>query len=160
MLTMNLERINLKNPELSIIIPTINEENYLPYLLESIKIQTYKDFEIIVVDGNSKDNTVKIAKKFNCKVFKEPKNQRTHPSKARNIGSKFSKGNLILYLDADVILPYKNSLDKMINEFKNKNLSIATCYLKPKKENFFSNLSHTVFNYYLKIFEKKISKIS
>ena len=42
---------------ISIVIPTLNEEKYLPVLLESIKIQNYKDYELIVSDGNSNDNT-------------------------------------------------------------------------------------------------------
>ena len=48
---------------ISIVIPTLNEEKYLSKLLKSIKNQTFKDYEIIVSDNNSKDNTKKIAKK-------------------------------------------------------------------------------------------------
>ncbi|MCK5373227.1 MAG: glycosyltransferase, partial [Candidatus Aenigmarchaeota archaeon] len=57
-----------KKPELSIIIPTLNEEYYLPKLLESIKIQTYKDYEIIVSDSCSDDKTVDVAKSFGAKI--------------------------------------------------------------------------------------------
>ena len=57
---------------LSIIIPTYNEEEYLPKLLNCIKNQTHKDYEIIVADANSKDKTRQIAKKYGVfgeKVF-------------------------------------------------------------------------------------------
>ena len=53
---------------LSIIIPTYNEEEYLPVLLESIKQQDFSDYEIIVADADSKDNTVKIAEEYGCIV--------------------------------------------------------------------------------------------
>ena len=53
---------------LSIIIPTYNEEEYLPLLLKSIKQQDFRDYEIIVADANSKDNTVKIAEEYGCIV--------------------------------------------------------------------------------------------
>ena len=49
---------------LSIIIPAYNEERYLPKLLNCIKKQTYRDYEVIVADANSKDKTRQIAKKF------------------------------------------------------------------------------------------------
>ena len=52
---------------LSIIIPTKNEEEYLTALLKSIKKQTFKDYEIIVADNNSKDKTRKIAKNTDAK---------------------------------------------------------------------------------------------
>ena len=55
---------------ISIIIPTWNEEECLPKLLECIKKQSYKDYEIIVADANSKDKTVTIAKKHGCKIVK------------------------------------------------------------------------------------------
>ncbi|MEW6063286.1 MAG: glycosyltransferase [Nanoarchaeota archaeon] len=112
-------------PELSIVIPTLNEEKYLPKLLNSIKKQTYKDYEIIVADAGSKDNTKKIAKKYGCKIVKGGM-----PSVGRNAGAKIAKGTLLLFLDADVILP-KDFFKKAINEFKNKSLDIATTYFYP-----------------------------
>jgi len=74
---------------LSIIIPTLNEENYLPFLLESIKNQDFKDYEIIVADAGSHDKTREIAKNFGCKVVSGGL-----PAKGRNEGTKFSRGNL------------------------------------------------------------------
>ena len=56
--------------KLSIIIPTYNEEWYLPKLLDSLDNQTFSDFEIIVADNHSKDCTVSVAKKHGCRVVK------------------------------------------------------------------------------------------
>ena len=85
---------------LSIIIPTLNEEKYLPPLLDSIKKQDYKDYEVIVADAGSKDKTVEIAKKYGCKVVKGG----LLPA-GRNRGAEASKGDLLLFLDSDIILP-------------------------------------------------------
>ena len=85
---------------LSIIIPCLNEEEYLPLLLESVKKQKFLDYEIILADAGSKDKTLQIAKKYNCKIVPGGL-----PSKGRNQGAKKAKGDLLLFLDADVILP-------------------------------------------------------
>lgn len=115
------------NPMLSIIIPTLNEEKYLPRLLRSIKSQDFEDFEIIVSDGNSQDQTQSIAKKFNAKLVI---NQKRSPAHQRNHGAEFAQGSILLFLDADAILP-KNFLSSVINEFINKNLDIASFDFEP-----------------------------
>ena len=104
---------------LSIIIPTLNEEKYLPLLLDSIKKQDFKDYEIIISDAGSEDKTIEIAKKYNCKIVKGGL-----PAKGRNAGSKIAKGDALLFLDADVILP-EFFLTKAMGELENKNLGIA-----------------------------------
>ena len=86
--------------KLSIVIPAKNEEKYLPKLLASVKKQSFKDYEIIVADNNSKDKTKEIAKSYGCKIVKGGL-----PGKGRNAGAKIAKGEIILFLDADVILP-------------------------------------------------------
>ena len=83
---------------ISIIIPSFNEEKYLGKLLDSIKSSKFKDFEIIVSDNNSKDNTKKIAKKYGCVVTKGGK-----PGVGRNNGAKLAKHDL-LFIDSDVII--------------------------------------------------------
>lgn len=115
---------------LSIIIPTKNEEEYLTALLKSIKKQTFKDYEIIVADNNSKDKTRKIAKKYGCKIVKGGL-----PGKARNIGAKSATGDILLFLDADTELKNKDFFDKAIKEFEKRKLDIAAplMYLKGKK---------------------------
>ena len=115
---------------LSIIIPTKNEEKYLPKLLESIKKQTFKDYEIIVADNKSTDKTKKIAKKYKCKIVKGGL-----PGKARNRGAKSAIGNILLFLDADTELKSKNFLDKAIEEFEKRKIDLATplMYLKGNK---------------------------
>jgi len=83
---------------LSIIVPTYNEEKYLPRLLESIKRQDIK-YELIIAD-NSKDKTQAIVKSYDCIIV-----DGGNPSKARNNGAKKATYENLLFLDADVILP-------------------------------------------------------
>ncbi len=59
----------MENPLVSVIIPTYNSSRTLEKCLESIKNQTYKNVEIIVVDNNSTDNTKEIAKKYTGKAY-------------------------------------------------------------------------------------------
>ena len=64
------------SPAISVVIPAFNEEKYLPACLEALKKQTFKNYELIVVDNNSTDKTAQIAKKFGARVVKEKKQGR------------------------------------------------------------------------------------
>ena len=97
-----IEVNKIKNPSISIIIPTLNEEKYLEKTLVSVKMQTFKKpYEIIVADSNSKDRTVEIAKKHADKIVITNKKG---VSVGRNLGAKYSKGKILFFLDADTIL--------------------------------------------------------
>jgi len=114
--------------KLSIIIPTKNEEKYLPLLLKKLKKQSFQDFEIIVADNDSKDKTVKIAKKFGCKIVKGGL-----PAIGRNNGANFAKGEILLFLDADNIYIENDFLEKALREFKRRNLGVAGFFVFPKE---------------------------
>lgn len=90
--------------KVSIVIPTYNEEKNIGRLLTSIKNQTYKDIEAIVVDDGSSDDTVKIAQKYTSKVFKRKHAER---SIQRNFGASKSSGKYLIFLDADMELTPK-----------------------------------------------------
>ena len=97
-------------PKVSVIIPTYNSAQYIAEAIESVLAQTYKDYEIIVVDDGSIDNTREVLKPFMDKiiyVYKENGGQ----ASARNLGIKMSKGEYIAFLDSDDIwLPQKLEL--------------------------------------------------
>ena len=113
----------------SIIIPTLNEEEYLPRLLQSIKEQKYKDYEIIVADAGSEDRTVKIAKESGCTVVKGG-----NPAKGRNEGAKAAKGEIFMFVDSDVTFP-ENFLSEFLLAFKKRQADVAGCVLKiPSKK--------------------------
>lgn len=129
---------------LSIIIPTLNEENYLSLLLGSIKKQDFKDYEIIVADNNSTDKTVEIAKNYGCKVI-----QGGLPPKAKNEGAKVAQGDLLLFLDADLVLP-DDFLEKFLKQFKEKNLDIASTDLDVPSNKKIYKIGAKFFNFYFK----------
>jgi len=124
---------------LSIIIPTLNEESYLPLLLESIKKQDFKDYEIIVSDAGSEDTTLEIARNYGCIVTKGGL-----PAKGRNNGAKIARGDLLFFLDADTILP-DNFLGESLKEFNSRNIDMASFCLNPVPNNKISMLLMNVF---------------
>jgi len=128
---------------LSIIIPTYNEEKYLPILLKSIKKQTFKDYEIIVADANSKDKTKRIAKKFNCKITKGGL-----PAAGRNNGAKIAKGNILLFIDADCIIK-SNFLKNALNEIESRKLDVAGCYVWPLSKKLSDNIIFSLYNFWI-----------
>lgn len=85
-------------PKFSIIIPVYNVEKYIDGCLKSVMNQTYKDYEVIVVNDGTKDNSMDIVKKYDVKVI-EQKNQGL--SAARNTGVKHAKGDYLIFLDSD-----------------------------------------------------------
>lgn len=97
-------------PKVSVIIPTYNREKYLPEAIDSVLNQTFQDFELIIVDDGSTDNTKEILKPYLSKIrYIYQKNK--GPSAARNTGIRYSTGEWIAFLDADDIwLLYKLKL--------------------------------------------------
>jgi glycosyltransferase involved in cell wall biosynthesis len=90
---------------LSIVVPALNEEKYLPLLLNSLVNQTDKNFEVIVADGKSEDDTAKLADGFknqlDIKVIEVEKRNVAHQ---RNTGAKNAVGDYIVFMDADFIV--------------------------------------------------------
>lgn len=91
------------NPLVSIIVPTKNEEKNIERCLKSIKAQSYRNLEIIVVDNNSSDRTVEIAKKYTGKIFLKGPERSTQ----RNFGASKAEGKYLIFLDADMQMQKK-----------------------------------------------------
>ncbi len=97
----------------SVIILTFNRKEKLKKLLISLRNQTYKDFEVIIVDNHSTDGTKEIVKKFYPEV-KYIYMSRNIGIRGYNIGVKFSSSEYLIFIDGDVVLE-KNFIEK-INE--------------------------------------------
>lgn len=103
-------------PLVSVIITTRNNEKTLKKLLNSIKKQSYKKIEIIIVDNYSFDKTVEIAQSFTDKVFQKGPER----SAQRNFGAKKAKGEYLLILDSDMILT-KSVISECVKKIQSNN---------------------------------------
>lgn len=93
-------------PFFSIVIPTLNEEVCLPLLLKDLYKQSWKDFEIIHVDGGSNDKTIEKSKSWQSKLnLRIVNHDIKNVASQRNAGAKVAKGNWIIFMDADDRLP-------------------------------------------------------
>lgn len=93
---------------ISFIIPTLNEEKTLRQTLEAISLYQGEK-EIIISDGNSRDATLKIAKEFTDKIFVYHGEKRQTIGQGRNDGAKLASGEILVFVDADVIIPDINA---------------------------------------------------
>ena len=134
-------------PELSCIIITLNEEVFLPKILKSLRDQTFKDFEIIVSDANSKDKTREIAIANGCKLT-----DGGIWSVGRNNGAKIAVGKYLLFLDADCELP-KNFLEINLREFKRSGVGTGTTGVNPISDRFFDLVFFKLYDYFSKVMQ-------
>lgn len=89
-------------PKLSVIIPCYNSENTIEPCLKHLLALTYTNFEVIVVDDASTDNSVQTVRDFNYVLIELDKN--SGPANARNVGAEAAKGEILFFLDSDVLL--------------------------------------------------------
>ena len=135
-----------KNADLkvSIVIPAYNEEENIEKTLKSLLNQTYKNFEIIVVDNNSKDKTKEIASEY-ANTVTETKQGYIHAVKR---GVAETNGEVLTICDADSIYPSK-WLEKMIKPFNNDHVvaayGTAEFYDAGKLMAFVSLISYSLF---------------
>jgi len=115
--------------KVSVVVPCFKQAQYLPEALHSVLKQSYTDWECIIVNDGSPDNTATVASEF-CKLdnrFKYLKKENGGLSSARNAGIKTASGSLVLPLDADdkIHLDY---LQLAVNAFiENPNLDLVYC---------------------------------
>lgn len=116
------------NPKISVVIPTYNRENLIINSIESVLNQTFSDFEIIIIDDDSTDNTREKINNINDKRIRYIKHeQNMGPSAARNTGIKNASGDYIAFLDSDDTWLI-DKLEKQINAFKSPDKSIAVVH--------------------------------
>ncbi len=131
---------------ISIIIPTRNEGKYLERTLKQyLPYKKSLQLEVIVSDGGSIDNTLRIAEKYADKIVRANKRNKQTIAKGRNEGAKVAKGELLFSTDADVIVPDKKIFFKRVREiFKNENVVAATTRVRvyPEEEQLKDKVIH------------------
>ncbi|HPP87191.1 MAG TPA: glycosyltransferase family A protein, partial [bacterium] len=111
--------------KVSVIINCYNSEKFLRATIESVLNQTYKNFELIIYDDASSDNTKDIALSYGNKLIFYRTEIRYPLGKARNEALKYATGELITYLDHDDLL-INDSLEKRVKVFKsNKKIALV-----------------------------------
>ena len=93
-------------PLISIITPSLNSGIFIKEAINSVSAQTYKNWELLIVDGGSTDDTIKIIKKYadqdpRIKLIENLNDRGT--SQARSFGIKKSKGDYLAFIDSDDI---------------------------------------------------------
>lgn len=111
----------MKRTEISIIVPALNEIENIRRCLISLKNQTHGNFEVIMVDGGSRDGTIEIAKHYTVKVLVE-RGCREFPS--RNLGAKMADGSILVFTCADVVFP-RTLLQTIEQKFKEERDLVA-----------------------------------
>ncbi len=123
--------MNKKIPKISLIIPVYNVQEYIEKALQSVANQTFKDFEVIIVNDGSKDQSVEIAKKFINKYdnFKLINQENQGLSAARNTGLREAKGEYIAFIDSDDFIE-SNFLEELYNLAVDNDADISYCNYK------------------------------
>jgi len=101
-------------PSISIVVPTLNEEENIRMFLNSIRNQPFANFETLVIDGGSKDATSGIAEEHDAKVVVLPGHGEFT---SRNVGAKLAKGSFLLFTCADIVFP-QNVLQRITEKFE------------------------------------------
>jgi len=137
---------NFMNKLISVIVPNYNGASTIGKCLEAAFASDYDNFEVIVVDDGSADNSLEIIKKFPCKLIRIDKH--SGASKARNIGAQNSNGGVLFFIDADCILQENAIALAKKTLSQNENAIIGGTYTPiPYDNNFFSIFQSIFINY-------------
>jgi len=126
----------------SVVIPTYNEAKYISKTLGALKNQTFKDFEVIVKDGQSQDETVRIAESFTKKVVSI---RDFSAGDARNQGARYAEGEILVFMDADTLLP-PETLARFSELMNNESVVGASCRKIPQSGSILDRLLYEFVN--------------
>lgn len=134
------------NMKFSVLIPTLNEERYLGKLLESLRAQTMKDFEVIVVDAHSDDRTVAVARKYERRLnIKVINSKKRNISYQRNLAVKKATTENLIFFDADVIVD-QNFLQKISRSLDRNHFHFASSWMTPLSSRMSDRIIFGLFN--------------
>jgi glycosyltransferase involved in cell wall biosynthesis len=122
-------------PAATIVIPTLNEEKYLPLLLESLR-RVSAPMEIIVVDGNSTDRTAEVVEEYRPHFsghasLRLLRSDQRHIAYQRNVGGARATHDILIFCDADVVVPSREHYAKLISHFAERRLVVAAPVVIP-----------------------------
>jgi len=141
----------------SFIIPTLNEEKLLPKLLEQIKrsgVLEKFNCEIVISDGGSSDSTIDVAKNYTDKIIQHFGSNRQTIAEGRNSGANIASGNILIFIDGDIIFDDLHKLmNKVENVFVKDEYLAMTCYINihPDERIFSDMVFLNFYNWYFRI---------
>ena len=141
----------------SVIVTVYNKERVLQETLDSIKEQTYGEYECIIIDDGSTDNSMNIAKEYckECNNFNYFKYQNSGVGTARNRGINNANGEYIIFVDGDDIIE-KDLLERLVNYIQNDDIDLIRYQCKvvhyrpvrePEKLNYHSRIDEVMSGY-------------
>jgi glycosyltransferase involved in cell wall biosynthesis len=148
-----------ETPMVSVLMTAYNREKYIAEAIESVLASSYNDFELLIVDDCSSDNTVEIAKQYEAKdnrvkVFVNEKNLGDYPN--RNKAASYGRGKYLKYLDSDDVMR-KDCLEKMVSQME----LYPECAFGISSRSLNHSIIHTPENSYrVHFFERGILDIS
>lgn len=140
-------------PKLSIIVPVFNTEKYLTECIDSILNQSFREYELILVNDGSTDNSLQICREYMMKDSRIHVIDKTNGglSSARNSGLNFSTGNFIGFVDSDDVIQY-DMFETLYNDAIRTDSEISSCKLLVLGE------GSAGFQYHPKQIEMKFNK--
>lgn len=136
------------NPFISVVIPNYNKAATIGHCLKAAFASTYENFEVVVVDDSSTDDSVEIAQQFPCKLIRL--DRRAGASHTRNVGAASSKGEILFFIDADCLL-LEDTLARVaraIARYDDDHVVIGGSYSQiPWDDTFFSTFQSIFVNY-------------
>jgi len=123
----------MRNIKASVVIPNYNGGPDLRKNLWALRNQSLPDFEIVVVDDSSTDDSLKIARRYADRLCQTPRN--SGPAAARNLGIRNSRSDLIFFLDADCV-PRRDWVEKMLKQFADAAIQVVMGKVEIERSNF------------------------
>lgn len=116
----------MEESRISVILPTYNSDNVLEKAINSVKSQTYTNWELLIIENGKKGQVEEIVKKINDKRIRYIYQEEPNVSNARNVGIEKATGKYLAFIDSDDEYE-KEFLSKMIKYIEQNNLQLATC---------------------------------
>ena len=129
-------------PKVSVIIPNYNDSDTLPFCIESVLSSLYPEYEVIVVDDKSTDNSLDIISRYPVKLYRHDINR--GQGAARNTGAHFATGEILFFTDADVQIK-EDTIQKVVETFI-RVVDAAAVVGLPDKRCVYHNLTSIHFN--------------
>ena len=132
---------------IAVIIPVYNSSQTLKKCLDAVFSNKFEKFEVIVISDNSEDNSIDIAKNYNCKIIELKQNK--GPAFARNTGANSASGDILLFIDSDVIV--KEDILMHVNKaFNNKEVNVVQGIYshEPNYKNIITQYQQSFYCYY------------